>query len=245
MANRRHLSRAPIREAIIDIRTTPPCDVKTIAKLAEALKEQYPAQQTMVSKMFGFEVAEKQFTTPQRGDGPQGMRLTDASGKHVAQLRVDGFTFSRIAPYETWEAMRAQAFELWSRFLEVAQVERVTRVAVRYINVMPLPATMREFTDYLTAAPTLPPTLPQGVGSYFMRLVVADPDTRATALITQALEAIQQGEQIPIVLDIDVFRDLDQLATSKSVWDTLDQLREFKNRVFFESITETTAELFE
>jgi uncharacterized protein (TIGR04255 family) len=207
------------------------------------LKEQYPIQEDMYSKVFGFEIGGNEFKTSQIDRGPAGIRLTHANGKYVAQLKVDGFTFSRLAPYETWEAIRAEACEMWGKYREFVSPEKVTRVAVRFINVMPLPLAMKDFDDYLTASPRVPAALPQAIASFFSRVVIPDEAIGAVAVVTQALETITE-DKVPIVLDIDTFREFQEPSGSNVVWQTLDQLREFKNRIFFESITERTADLF-
>jgi uncharacterized protein (TIGR04255 family) len=56
------------------------------------------------------------------------------------------------------------------------------------------------------------------------------------------------GSKVQLILDIDVFREsktADWKASDHSVWSELEKMRAFKNQIFFESITEKTAELFE
>jgi uncharacterized protein (TIGR04255 family) len=62
--------------------------------------------------------------------------------------------------------------------------------------------------------------------------------------LTQALEGVHNG-YAPIVLDIDVFMARQFDAHEEEFWRCLDQLRDFKNTVFFESITEKAMELFQ
>jgi uncharacterized protein (TIGR04255 family) len=44
-------------------------------------------------------------------------------------------------------------------------------------------------------------------------------------------------------LDIDVFKQRDVIG-EEDAWQTLEALRDFKNKIFFESITEKAKELF-
>lgn len=74
--------------------------------------------------------------------------------------------------------------------------------------------------------------------------MIHDPEIDAAAIITQAFEQIVDPKLIPIILDIDVFRQK-EVISEEEAWQTLEKLRHFKNRIFFASITEKTKELFQ
>ncbi len=87
--------------------------------------------------------------------------------------------------------------------------------------------------------------MPQGLQcSFLTRVVIHDPEIDAAAIITQAFEQIVDPKLIPIILDIDVFRQK-EVISEEEAWQTLEKLRHFKNRIFFASITEKTKELFQ
>jgi len=48
----------------------------------------------------------------------------------------------------------------------------------------------------------------------------------------------------PIVLTIDIDATVDRPVDLNSIWQFADQLRDFKNQLFFESITDRTKALF-
>lgn len=247
MARRRFLRNAPIREAIIDVRITPTIDPSKLATLAEGLKQTFPKQDTLRQGTFGFEIASGELKPSTIESGVRGRLLASEDGKYVLQMRSDGFTFSRLPPYETWERMRQNAKPLWDTYVAAAGASTVSRIAVRYINVMPLPLPIGDFDEYLTAPPQVPAALPQELAGFFSRVIIVSRNIDALAVVTQALEP-QAEQKVPVILDIDVYREVPAAEWSASdprIWDTLDQLREFKNQVFFECITEKTAELFE
>jgi len=76
------------------------------------------------------------------------------------------------------------------------------------------------------------------------RVVIHDPDIDAAARTTQAFEQIIDPKLIPIILDIDVFKQKEMISEQEA-WAALEKLRHFKNRIFFASITEKTKELFQ
>ena len=115
---------------------------------------------------------------------------------------------------------------------------------MRYINVMELSLPIPDFREFLEAPPELPSSLPQALSSFFSRIVFSDPETNAVGIFTQALEGVP-ADRAPIVLDIDVFREMECKVQGEECWQVLDSLRGLKNRIFFGSITEQTAEMFE
>ncbi len=246
MARQRHLPKAPIREAVIDIRVPHDPGLPRLSEIAKSCKADYPNQVELRARTLGIELkGPDNWRASSVDQGSRGFRLASADGKNVAQMRVDGFAFSRLAEYETWERMSAEAKRLWTLYCESSQLGSISRYAVRYVNVMQFPLPVSDLSEYLISPPDVPEGLPQGVSSYLMRMVLHDADTGAQAVVTQAMEALS-SEKVPIVLDIDVFAERQVAATDQErLWQELEQLRILKNRIFFESITERTARLFE
>ncbi len=246
MARYRFLKNAPIREAIIDLKVAPAVDATKLEPLFESLKERFPKQEIMQRSTFGFEIGPNELRQSRVDGAVEGRRLTSDDGRHIVQIRSDGFTFSRLPPYETWEAMKENAEPLWNAYVTHSGAEKVIRTAIRYINVMDLPLPIQAFQDYLCAPPEIPAALPQELGGFFSRIIVVHRELGGAAVVTQALETSFENK-VQVILDIDVFKEAKEMewsASDPSVWATLGKMRDFKNQIFFESITEKTAELF-
>src|SRR5262249_54904880 len=104
----------------------------------------------------------------------------------LAQFRVDGFTFSKLDPYTTWEAVFSEADRLWRVYVQTAQPVEISRLAVRYFNLLRLPAPAR-LGESLEAPPVLPPPIPQTIREFLMRAVVDD-GNGASAILVEAVE---------------------------------------------------------
>ncbi|MBI4408948.1 MAG: TIGR04255 family protein [Gemmatimonadetes bacterium] len=154
------------------------------------------------------------------------------------------FAPERFGTYTSWEELSPQAFALWRQYVAVAEPESVTRLALRYINHIPLPLSI-ELTDYLTAGPVIPPELPQYLEAFLTQVLIHDPTTEVAATIRQTLERGLTPDKLTVLLDIDAFKATQLESDSPAIDQTFQQLHEFKNTIFFSSITETTAELFE
>jgi uncharacterized protein (TIGR04255 family) len=247
LATPRHLSRAPITEALLDLRAVlaRDFDVKGLEDIHDAIRDLYPKKDERRVGEFELIVnpGEDPKALPKR-KGIHGYFFKSADDKRIVQCMRDGFTLNWLKPYESWEGLRDEAKKLWSIYCQSARPTSVTRIALRYINRLDIPLPLRDFSDFLTAPPSVPAALPQGVISFLSRVVTHDPSTSANAVITQAMEALVTPEVAPIVLDIDVYREVALAAESNDIWAIFEQLRQLKNKVFFESVTENTLELF-
>jgi uncharacterized protein (TIGR04255 family) len=239
------LPKAPIIEALIDIRVKGREDltVEQLDAIYDSISNQYPDKKTRHKWESTFEFKKGEPPISTGTETVDGYIFTSADRKQIFQARIDGFTFSRLKPYETWEQLRDEAHRLWQLYRGVVSPE-ITRVALRYINKMEISLPIRDFSDYLTAAPIVPDGLPQGVSSFLTRIVIHEPEIDAAAIITQALEQVVNPSILPIILDIDVFKQKSEGISEEDAWEILEKLRNFKNNIFFKSITEKAKELF-
>ena len=246
MADWPRFANAPITEALLDIRARPPSgvDLARLATFQDAVKDLYPARRERFSWQGGFQV--KPGETPEvfpPSGGPDGYLFTSKDGKQIVQARLDGFTFNRLKPYDKWESFRDEAKKQWERYQEIAVPEVVSRVALRYINRIEVPLPMKDFREYILTTPEIAPKLPQGLAGFFMRLVIPDERSRAVAIITLTMEDPQE-QVLPLIFDIDVFREAPFDVHGEEMWEALGQLRDYKNEIFFNSVTDKTRELF-
>lgn len=245
MAAPRHLSNAPITEALIDFHVKLPSNVQVESlKSAHAeISTNYP--QVMERRRWTSQVRFSKGKPPMpvtSETSPDGYAFTSSDRQQTVQFRLDGFTFNRFKPYETWESMRAEAYRLWQIYVKIASPEIITRVALRYINHLQLPLQIADFGVYLAAPPRVPGQLPHFVNSFLSRVVIIDSLTGAAASISQALESIAHGR---VILDIDVYKGAEFRVDADDAWELLNELRHFKNRIFFESVTEQTLRLYQ
>lgn len=248
MAKKRHLANAPITEAIIDFKAKLPLDFKVeqFSILKEKLSDRYPILEGHKEIQTGMEIKDgiqvAQFT---KDMGLQGFFFKSADKCNVAQFRVNGFTFNRLKPYTSWDEVFKEASELWGIYVETASPELITRIAVRYINHLKLPLPMTEISQYLTAPPPIPDDIPKNVISFLTRVVVDDPKLGLMANIIQVLEKSVDPHYAMVIIDIDVYKQDEFKIDDEQIWSIFKKLRNMKNTIFFNSITEDAAELFE
>ncbi|KAI3594183.1 hypothetical protein D9X30_0415 [Cupriavidus sp. U2] len=157
---------------------------------------------------------------------------------------MNGFTYSQLPPYDTWEAMSAGALEIWREYQAIVKPEEISRIALRYINALAIPLPVQNFDDYLTHAPQVPKELPQSLASFLNRVLIHDQENKDIAQVTQMLEGeASDGKAINILFDIDVFHPCQlKSATEEQIFSVLQRLREFKNKAFFGFLEEKILE---
>jgi uncharacterized protein (TIGR04255 family) len=245
MAHPTHLSRAPIVEALVDIRVYPEVpQLSDLDRFQAVVQSDFPERRKVVHVTGNFDLrdAERPKVTTAEPD-VKGYAFWSADKKRVVQARRDGFSFSHLNPYDQWTTLRDQARSLWTKYVSLMNPATTTRWALRFINRIELPLPMSDLADYLRTLPRISDDLPQQVTGLFMRVVLPFPP--ATVIVTQAVDAGLTEDKLPIVLDIDVFEEGQLPCDGDEVWTHLETLRKIKNDVFFSSLTPAAWRLYE
>lgn len=241
-----HYKNAPITEAIIDIKVQLPSgfDPGEMQELGKLVSSDYPrAEKRTLSHatvVFGSEAS----TNVQQTE--LGSAFFDAANKQVVQFRVDGFTLSRLHPYETWEHLQKEARRLWNLYKSIVKPIKITRIAVRYINQFDFPGPSVEAEDYLKIFPTISKELPsqlRDTGPFSMTVLIPQADLKGTLIINESIAIPRIPDTIPIILDLDLFVDSPSVEDEESLWRAFQELRERKNLYFECFITDKTREL--
>jgi uncharacterized protein (TIGR04255 family) len=237
---------APITEALLDIRVElqQPVSLSNLDQYHEKIKERFPEKQQRIAFKANIKLAPEGATAAIPTSEPDGYLFRSTANNKIVQARLDGFTFNKLRPYENWEAFKSEAQELWDFYYQIAGSLRITRLALRYINRIEIPLPFK-FKDYILTLPEVAPSLPQAMSGFFMQLTIPNPDIEATAVINETIENVTDNQRLPLIFDIDVFREVNLIGNKPEMWAAFDQLRDFKNNVFFDSITEKTRGLFE
>ena len=242
-----HYSRAPISEAVIDLRTeflAPP----TVAELeAVALKfgDTLPLRQQVNSMAFSLAATESSpDLVGSASSSTLGVRLSSPSNDRVLQLLRHGLAYSHLPPYTNWQTFLGGLRPLWDRFATDFRVQSVSRVAVRYINRIPVPNGV-DVDEYLALGARIPEQVSKQIIGYFMQLVlpVSDLGPQYRAVINTGVEPGTAPNPAALLLDIDVFCEGRFDVASEEIWAVLERLRRKKNEIFEASITDKVREL--
>jgi uncharacterized protein (TIGR04255 family) len=231
------LAKAPIREAVIAVTVSlrSPLGPEGRSRLKGSFRAVFP----VAEELRGFEgmvqIVEGRVTQSVNDQGVSGLLLRSERGDEVLQVREDGFSFSKLRPYSSWDRVFASAQAAWRKYAEVADIDLATRLAVRYINQFPIPSPSA-LPSYLTA----PPSLPGGLDNVRLRGALArlffeEERTGITCRLTRATEETPEG--MAVIIDIDAAATGTFEHTEAGFWETFTHLRTLKNKAFFGSLT--------
>ncbi len=235
-----HLTRAPITEAVVDIKVDPgPGDFPgRLADFRPRVATLFPDEQPIFRDRvtFGVNVA----TSTMRD--PMGSIFWSPSKTRAVQARPDGFSVNFVSDYTNWADLKAEAQRFWTEYVAAVQPARVVRCALRYINRLEV-TRGDDLQHHLLTRPELGAALPKQIEEYIMRVVVPFPPRAHAAIMQTALPA-SPGEtsatKRTVVLDIDAFVDAILPPDSTEIWSEFENLREIKNQCFFRSLQDAT-----
>lgn len=236
---------SPITEAVFDICVQLPLNItlEDVEKYENLINKNYSNKKKSIAIGSTFQIKDSKVKAPKIEQKIRGFVFRNDIEKKVVQSRLDGFTYSKLKPYDRWAPFIKEAKELWQIYCKLVKPTKITRIALRYINEIKIPIPMDDFKDYILTIPEIAPELPQGLSEFFMRLTIPSYDIKATAIINETFKPIVNNK-LPLIFDIDVFKNVDYNCNSVNIMKTFNDLRHFKNDVFQKSITKKTEELF-
>jgi uncharacterized protein (TIGR04255 family) len=230
---------APIREAIIAIQVhdLPESSLEELRLLPEKVKDSYPQKTELNQAQFVGQIG-PQGPTASAQQRVIGLQFQSADSKQLFQTRLNGFSFHRLAPYESWVPFRSEAFRLWGLYREAVGPVQTTNFTVRYINAIVVPAPGK-LEDYLKVYPQIPPELPQLINNYLARLELPLEEDEGTGTgvltMTQTLLPSEPGTASILLDNMFLYPALG--VTDDVLWKRIDAVQAVKNRIFVSSLT--------
>ena len=242
-----HLEHAPIVEAVIEIRTRVESPWEESA-LRDQLKAKLPGYPNIFSQSeFRHELKVKGGQPPEQffhDLGWRGLRLQSADGRYIAQFNRDGFVFSRLHPYESWDQFKDEAVRLWNMHAELAKSIEIQRLGVRFINRITLPVGEVRLEDYLRVPPQPPGELDLQIMNFFHQDSLSVTGHPYAINIVKTVQPPQEFESDGggLILDIDVFTTKPFEQRANAIDKHLAEMRWLKNKVFYNSLTKGALE---
>jgi uncharacterized protein (TIGR04255 family) len=167
--------------------------------------------------------------------------------RQLVQIRAQGFSFNRLAPYSSLDDYLPEIERTWKRFVEVTKSVQVRKVGARYINriLLPMPEGHLELADYLQVCPQLPDEENLTFVGFLNHhsAVEAGTNNQVNIILTSQRS---DGGRLPLILDIETFHvgpsnpeDWTQIQSR------IASLRSLKNRVFKNTLTDKCLNLFQ
>ena len=240
----------PIVEAVLDV----DCDMPPAFDLAaleqttrEAFRDQYPKFHTQFLEEHRFEKKVDQPIQVFARRGIQAFQFLQEDEKQLVQVRMQGFSFNRLAPYTNLDDYLPEIERTWSLFIGLALPVQIRVVRLRYINriLLPLIDGRVELEGYLKVGPRLPDEDRLRFAGFLNQYTAVEMDTglQVNVVLTSQLP---ESDKVPIIFDISV---TSSETAEPEDWAWLlaktQSLRRLKNRIFRNTLTEQCLNLFQ
>lgn len=241
----------PIVEAVLDIECDmpPALDLGALETQATAaFRDRYPKLRKEFIQEHKIEALAEtppKVSTVRRG--LQALQFLQEDEKQLVQIRAGAFSFNRLAPYSRLDEYLPEMERTWRLFVELARPLQVDLIRLRYINriLLPIQEGQTNLDEYLKIGPQLPDEDRLTFLRFLHEHVVLERDTGNQANIILATQPDEKG-RLPIILDIAAARVSAALPEDWPViLRTIQSLRDLKNRVFRNTLTEQCLRLFQ
>lgn len=244
------LPNAPIVEAVLDIE----CDLKPGQQLAdleeparEIFRESYPK---LRQNFFHEHQIEQKPDAPLEvlsRQGLQALQFLNNDEKQLIQIRRQGYSFNRLAPYSSLDDYLPEIERTWRLYVNLVNPVQVRLIRLRYINriLLPMEEGLVELDDFFKTAPHLPEEDKLQFVGFLNQHVAVEKDTGNQVNILLTTQPFE-GDKLPVIFDNTVVA---QRSGEPSDWTfvltTIGMLRELKNRIFRDALTEKCLDLFQ
>ncbi len=244
------LAKAPIVEAVIDIDCDMPpgFDLATLeGAVRQALPSQYPKFRNRFLEHHHIESKVGEPPTHSARRAIQALQLLHDDEKQLVQVRAQGFSFNRLAPYTSLDDYLPEIRRTWELFVELASPLQVRVVRLRYINRILLPFVgMRvNLDEFFNLGPRLPDEDKLQFAGFLDQHSAVELDTGHQVNIVLASQP-PENDKLPIIFDICVFS---AGAVEPKDWTWIEaeiqSLRGLKNRIFRHTLSEKCLNLFQ
>ncbi|MEI6605537.1 MAG: TIGR04255 family protein [Verrucomicrobiota bacterium] len=243
------LPHPPIVEAVLDIDCDLPPSLQP-STLESAGREVFGDVYPIFRKQFiqQAQVTMKPESQPEvvASQGLRSFQFAAPDEKQIVQIRLDGFSFNRLAPYGSLDDYLPEISRCWDLFRRIAAPVQIRKISLRYINRITIPTVdgKVKLSDYLKVSPNLPDGTGLEFSEFFHQHQAGDPAMGILANIILASLPPQDGA-LPLLLDISVFKHQRTAPSPFSGWsEQLESLRRLKNLIFKHSLTDTCLNLF-
>lgn len=246
------LADPPIIEAVLDIDCDLPANFKPKNVEAPARKKwakSYPKFRQQYLQEHRFEVQEPgeipEFSI--RSGIIQALQFLKNDEKQLLQIRIQGFSFNRLAPYSSFDDYLPQIKSAWNSYIELAKPIQIRALKLRYINrfLLPFENQRIRLDDYLMNVPQPADESRMLLSAFVNQYSAVDiPSGHQIVSVLTTEPAIE--EELPIIFDNTVIvQENIETQNWSYIRDKIQEMRELKNLVFRNTLKEKCLNLFQ
>jgi uncharacterized protein (TIGR04255 family) len=236
--------RPPITEVALDFRFAHLVEQRLIEKAGRRFEQYYQNSRPEEHVNVNIEVP----NNPRIHTQWLGLRLSTNDQVDITLLRVTNLICSRLAPYPGWDAFEQRARRDWETLRRDSGFIEVSRIGLRYINRIDIPANESatfKIEDYVTTYPHMPETKMPPMTGYAMQIIRPVGAYNLGLILNSAIVPSPLIGFVSVVLDIDIYREAELPKRDEGLWEIINKMRIWKNLVFEGCVTDRAREIFQ
>lgn len=239
MNNWESFKNPPIQEAIFSVTFSEDFSAELLEQFMDSdfIKAKFsPKAKQLFKAKAAFEVKDGKFQSINTSEVPNGYRLDSTDNSQTIILKVNQLSYHKIRSYSSWEDSIREFSEIWDN-INRYDSHQCNSLGVRFVNVITLPFESIELSDFFALYPTIPSGIPQTLEGFFMTVTIPKGEMRANIIQTVESNNSVQSDKIGIILDINITKPIQKKLI---VREDFQEMRDYKNELFFNIITEKT-----
>ncbi len=243
------LANAPIVEAIVDIDCDMPPGFELTAlesRARDIFGETYSKFRAQLIQEHQIKHEGDQLPEMSVRRGLLALQLLHDDERQLVQVRAQGFSFNRLAPYTSLDDYLPEIERTWKLFAGFASPVQIRSVRLRYINriLLPMMGGRVDLDQYLKLSPTLPDQDRLTFAGFLNQHLAVEAETGNQVNIVLTSQTVE-NEQLPLIFDITAACSGNADPNHWSwILSRVESLRSLKNRVFKNTLTEQCLNLF-
>ncbi len=245
-----NLRNAPIVEAVLDIDcdSPPGFDLDALEERArERFRDRYPKFRKRFLHELEIATKAEALSKLTTRHAVQALQFHHDDEKQLVQVRAQGFSFNRLAPYSSLDDYLPEIERTWRLYVEMVTPVETRIVRLRYINriLLPMEAGKVDLDEFLKIGPRLADENVLELTGFLTQHAAVETDTGHQVNLVLTAQA-PENERLPVILDIGVANPLrEEPGNWPTVRQSVDSLRRLKNRIFLNTLTDKCLQLFQ
>jgi uncharacterized protein (TIGR04255 family) len=242
--NQTYYENAPIILSIIQFRydKIEGFDINKVKKLANEFKSDFPfVNERFVQSIVVNNDVNKETSVSLEDKQFDGVQILSNSRKEIFTITETKFTFQSHEKYSGWDNFREKAFKLWDIFNKLFNILEINGISLRYVNRINLPLDLKNINKYFTTY-LKDDKNSFSVGNFQFKFSSFDKENDFKINIAHLLDAPLENS-VPYIFDIDVLYDNKMKYDKEFILSLFEKIREKKNQLFNNGITEETKKL--
>ncbi|MFA5297940.1 MAG: TIGR04255 family protein [Lutibacter sp.] len=216
-------------------------DINIVKEIAKRFKSNFPVvnerfvQSIVVnndSSETSVSLEDKQF---------DGIQVISKNRQEIFTITETKFTFQSHEKYTGWDNFIKNAFKFWDEFNEFFDLNELNGISLRYVNKIKLPLDVKEISKYFNTY-LKDDKNSFSISNFQFRFTTLDRENNFNINISHILDTPLE-DSVPYIFDIDILYNSVIKNDRELVISLFEKIRDKKNQLFNEGITEETKKI--